>query len=117
MKRGRPKSPFPAKNRRHTIVLTLAAETAYRRINPHRANGWLNQYISEHIVRDFPIGKKAALMAELLALQKNRNELEEKIYNIANEIKKLKLKDAEKAVKDEIDKSLEGYSDDKEEEM
>lgn len=87
MKRGRPKKTDSSLNRRHTIIFNEKAEIIFRKVCKERGTKWLHEYVSEHIVRDFEMNPKAFLLRKLQSKQQERDELEEQIWEIAQEIK------------------------------
>lgn len=80
MIQGRPRSISKAKNRQHTITLSIEAENICRDIRRTKKDYrcWLNSYVSERIIHDFRSDdlRHNVVLNELLELQDRQKKLE-----------------------------------------
>jgi hypothetical protein len=92
MRRGRPTSTRYAKDRRHTVILNEKAEILFRQVCRDKGGQeWFNRLVSERIVDVYGDDYRKTLLTQILNdLQHQRNELEAKISEVADEIKKHK---------------------------
>jgi len=88
-----------AKNRVHSIVLTVQAEIIYRELqNKELPRGWLNRKISEFLI-DKLGDRKKLLIYEMMKLKKQRDKHEKKCKDLANELNEIKMSEQNQAVK------------------
>lgn len=100
MKRGRPRKTDKAINRMHSVILDEVAEKVYRKINNARnKKGWLHEYVSEHIKKDFlPNINEGLIKQELLETEAKRDACEKKMIELAYQLKQVKIKTAKREV-------------------
>jgi len=104
MRRGRPRNPTKSVNRRITIIPSEKAYRILEEIKKKRQDGlkFLHQYFSEHIIRDFENNPKALILREIADLEKQRDEVIEKLMQKAMQLKKISNAEQEKLIEEEF---------------
>jgi len=91
MKKGRPTNINQAKNRVHSVVLSVMAESIYREHCKVRNNKkWFHEFVNKRLIDEFEKGDHTenVLIAEIYQLQEERDRMDKKVQAKAAELMK-----------------------------
>lgn len=105
-KRGRPKNPTKAANRRITLIPSERAFKFIQAINKVRnKTDWIHQEFSNYLFEKYSTDvHKAVLFMKQNELAKRQDEIADQLLEIAKQLKRIQLEENKKKAEEELQK-------------